>query len=341
MPTEQHHAAVSTLAVRNYWWASVLGGLYFVAGFVLWGGTRASVLSAGLFLLGGAIGLVLHYRLAWKSRARRVAAIVGHLFTGQAILVWQNAYLPLTDYTTSGNADVRDILIYLVSSLIVGGMSMFGGAWGALLGLATHYGFIFNFEEEFSFKWAFPVLIALAGNIVSTASWKLDEAYQQMERLANHDSLTGLFNRHRLGREFARLQRVARDTGRSLLLVAWDLDDLKQVNDTQGHAAGDEYICAFARTLQQHVRTTTDSRAGDAAFRVGGDEFISLHLDAPDGEIVRARTVSDVASVSAGWVRCDALSLDQALTQADAALYRDKAARKQARALALMERTAN
>jgi diguanylate cyclase (GGDEF)-like protein len=332
MPAQRNHSAVSTLAVRNYWWASVVGGLYFAGGFVLWGGTRASIFSSGLFLAGGIVGLTIHYRLVWRSRARRVAVVVAHLFCGQLILIWQNFYLPLTDYTTSGNPEVRSILVYLVSSLLVGGMSMFGGLWGALLGLATHYIFIFNPQEEFSFKWAFPILIALAGNIVSDASWRLDEAYQEMERLANRDNLTGLFNRRRLITEFDRLQAVARETGRSLLMVVWDLDDLKAINDGQGHAAGDAYICDFARALQASVRAGTNARVGDAAFRIGGDEFVSLHLDAPDGDTLRARTHQAFASVSAGWVRCDTLSYDQALTQADAALYRDKAERKLARA---------
>lgn len=332
MPAAKNHSTVSTLAVRNYWWASVIGGFYFAAGFVLWGGTRASIVSSALFLCSGIVGLVVHYRLAWRSRALRVAVVVAHLFTGQLILIWQNLHLPLTDYTVSGNPEVRSILVYLVSSLIVGVMSMFGGIWGALLGLATHYAFIFNSHEEFSFKWAFPILIALAGNIVNEASWRLDAAYQEMERLANRDNLTGLFNRRRLLTEFERLQTVARETGRSLLMVAWDLDDLKQINDTQGHAAGDTYISDFARALQANLRTTSDARAGDCAFRVGGDEFVSLHLNAPDGDTLRERTHHAFASVSAGWVRCDTLTYDQALTQADAALYRDKAERKRVRA---------
>ena len=335
MPSTKRHESVSTLAVRNYWWASMVGGLYFVGGFVAWGGTRASIVSSALFLTGGIAGLMFHYRMPWRSRARRVAMVVGHLFTGQMILIWQNAHLPLSDYTTSGNPDIRAILIYLVSSLIIGGMSMFGGVWGALLGLATHYAFIFDLHEEFSFKWAFPVLIALAGNIVSSAAWRLDEAYLEMERLANHDNLTGLFNRRRLSTEFERLQAVARRSGSALLLVAWDLDDLKKVNDTQGHAAGDEYICDFARALRSHVRTASDTCAGDAAFRIGGDEFISLHIDGPDGDTLQLRAHSVFASVSAGWVRCDALTFDQALTQADAALYQNKAHRKAIRAISV------
>lgn len=206
---------VFTVAFRNYWWSSCLGGLYFVIGFIMWGGTRAAVASSGLFVVAAAIGLAVHYRGNWTTRAPKVAMILGNLLTGQIILVWQQRYLPLSDYTASGDSSVRDFLIYLVSSLIVGTMSMFGGAWGAVLGLSTHYAFIFNSQEEF------------------------------------------------------------------------------------------------------------------AAFRVGGDEFISLHLDALDGDGLVARVRHACASVSAGWIRCERLTLDQALTQADSALYSNKVHRKQ------------
>ncbi len=322
-----HRSGAIAVAVRNYWWFSTLGGIYFVAGFVLWGGSRAAVVSSTIFVMIGAVGMVAHYRIPWPNRASRVAAVLGHMLVGQGILIWQKAYLPLTDFTHSGNPDVRENLVYLVSALLVGTMSMFGGAWGAVLGLAMHYGFIFNAHEEFSFKWAFPLLIAVAGNIVSTASWRLDQAYHDMEKLASHDHLTGLLNRYRLVPEFERLQAVARESGRALLLMAWDLDDLKQVNDTQGHAAGDAYIAAFARALQASVRNAAEVRAADALFRVGGDEFISLHLAAPDGAVMRARVHREFPTVSVGWVRCEGLTLDQAMTQADAALYLDKGTR--------------
>jgi diguanylate cyclase (GGDEF)-like protein len=170
--------------------------------------------------------------------------------------------------------------------------------------------------------------MVLIGGIVASAFRRLDQAYEQLEILANRDSLTGLFNRHCLDSEFDRLQTTARETGKPLLFVAWDLDDLKKVNDTHGHAAGDAYICRFARALEAHVRRTSDARSGDAAFRVGGDEFISMHLDARDGEKLIERVHQSCPSVSAGWIFCNALTLDQALTQADQALYENKEHRK-------------
>lgn len=317
-----------TQAVRNYWWIAAFGGVYFVGGFLAWGGTRGAVVSSGVFLVTGLAGLVAHHRGSWRGRRQMVALILAHQLIGQMVLVWQQAYLPLSDYSATGNPADRDFIIYLVSALIVGTMSMFGGALGAALGLGVHYGLVFDTREAFTFKWAFPVLIAALGNIVSTAFWRLDQAYDQLETLASHDHLTGLLNRRRLVPEFDRVQALARSGGRPLLAVAWDLDDLKPVNDRQGHAAGDALIRRFAEALGTHVRRTTDQRSGDAAFRVGGDEFISLHLDAPDGDALVARVHQAFPAVSAGWVRAEALTLDQAMTRADEALYRHKEARK-------------
>jgi GGDEF domain-containing protein len=331
MPPALDRTGVLTNTTRNYWWVSSLGGLYFVGGFVAWGGSRASIVSSALFVVTGVIGLLLHYRLPWRTNGERLAAVVAHLLIGQLIVIWQQRYLPLSDFTASGNPDARMMLTYLVSALIVGTSSMFGGLAAAGLALALHYLFVFNPREEFSFKWAFPILIAAGGTVVSRATWRLDRAYEKLDRLANHDALTGLLNRRKLVEEYERLVAESAADGRTLLLVAWDLDDLKRVNDTQGHAAGDAYICSFSAALAASVRRTTDRRAGDAAFRVGGDEFISLHLGSPGGEALVARVRATCPTVSAGWVPCAGLTLDQALTRADERLYADKAARKAGR----------
>ncbi len=320
---------VGTTVVRNYWWSSTAICLYFSLGFLLWGASRAALVSSILPLLVATAGLVAHYHIRWAQRWPQVAMIMGHLLLGQAILGWQKAHLPLSDYTSTGNPAARDFLIYLTSTLIMGTMSALGGWWGALASLPMHYAFIFDIHEEFSLKWIFPAFMVLAGAIVSSSFWKLDEAYEQLEDLANRDHLTGLLNRHRLIPEFERLQDVARETGQALLLVAWDLDGLKEVNDQSGHAAGDAHIRNFALALQANVRKPSGSRYGDAAFRVGGDEFVSMHLDAPDGETLMARVHESHPFVSAGWVPCNTRTLDQALTQADKALYRNKERRKQ------------
>ena len=192
-------------AARNYWFAAAFGGVYFAGGFILWGGSQQAVLSSAVFLAFAIAGFLAHVSGRWTSRHAIVAMVLAHQLIGEAVLVWQKAYLPLSDYSLTGNAADRDFIIYLVSALIVGTMSMFGGVLGAVLGLTAHFAFVFNLHEPVTFKWAFPILIAIAGVTQSVAFWRLDDAYEQLERLATHDSLTSLMNRHRLQAEFDRL----------------------------------------------------------------------------------------------------------------------------------------
>ncbi|MDR5683180.1 MAG: GGDEF domain-containing protein [Armatimonadota bacterium] len=99
------------------------------------------------------------------------------------------------------------------------------------------------------------------------ANTRLEEAMQALHEASITDALTGLFNRRhfneRLEDEFQRAARY----GQPLSVLIADLRGLKRVNDTMGHAAGDEVLRQVASALRQAIRTT------DLAFRIGGDEF--------------------------------------------------------------------
>jgi diguanylate cyclase (GGDEF)-like protein len=92
----------------------------------------------------------------------------------------------------------------------------------------------------------------------------------EFRRLATTDPLTGLANRRsaeqRLAVELARSQRY----GYALTIVAFDLNNFKQINDRYGHPAGDLVLCAFADRLAATIRLS------DLAVRLGGDEFLLL-----------------------------------------------------------------
>ncbi len=93
---------------------------------------------------------------------------------------------------------------------------------------------------------------------------------RELRHLADHDPLTGLFNRRRFEQELDRhVAEVARYGPRGALLVL-DLDHFKYVNDALGHHAGDELILAVAALLQNRLRGT------DTIARLGGDEFAVL-----------------------------------------------------------------
>ena len=94
------------------------------------------------------------------------------------------------------------------------------------------------------------------------------------KHMAYHDHLTGLPNRAMFAERMAQALADMRRTGRAIGVLALDLDRFKLVNDTYGHAAGDELITDIAARLKSLVRDS------DIVARLGGDEFAILHADA-------------------------------------------------------------
>src|SRR4051812_44866890 len=93
---------------------------------------------------------------------------------------------------------------------------------------------------------------------------------RQLEYLADHDPVTGLYNRRRFERELGRELAYLRRYGGCGAVLMIDLDDLKRVNDRFGHAAGDQLIAGVAGLLRARLRST------DVVARMGGDEFAVL-----------------------------------------------------------------
>jgi len=99
----------------------------------------------------------------------------------------------------------------------------------------------------------------------------LEEQNAELERLANTDYLTNLYNRrcffHTAETEFS----GAMCSGQPVSITLIDLDHFKQVNDTHGHLVGDRVLIHVAQLIRSHCR------ASDVAARYGGEEFIILH----------------------------------------------------------------
>jgi diguanylate cyclase (GGDEF)-like protein/PAS domain S-box-containing protein len=93
---------------------------------------------------------------------------------------------------------------------------------------------------------------------------------QQLSWQASHDALTGLVNRREFERRLAELLETARTHGRQHVLLYIDLDHFKTVNDTCGHAAGDELLRSLTSVMSSRMR------GSDTLARVGGDEFGAL-----------------------------------------------------------------
>ncbi len=111
-------------------------------------------------------------------------------------------------------------------------------------------------------------------NIIHKEKKELEKAYQKIDRLANHDILTGLPNR-RLFIELLKpaLRQADRNMTKTAVLFI-DLDDFKPVNDKLGHDAGDKVLQMVAQ------RFTSSLRESDAIARIGGDEFAAIICNA-------------------------------------------------------------
>jgi two-component system, cell cycle response regulator len=104
------------------------------------------------------------------------------------------------------------------------------------------------------------------------------ERHQLARALAIKDDLTGLYNRRGLYTLAEQQVRVSERGGQGFLVLYADLDGLKGINDTYGHAEGSRAIVGAARALRETLRSS------DIVARVGGDEFIALVLDpGPEG----------------------------------------------------------
>lgn len=91
-----------------------------------------------------------------------------------------------------------------------------------------------------------------------------------LEQISTTDELTGILNRRGFEEEFRRVLARAHRHGEEGVLVYVDLDDFKPINDTYGHAAGDEVLRQAGRILMENVR------GSDTVARIGGDEFCVL-----------------------------------------------------------------
>jgi diguanylate cyclase (GGDEF)-like protein len=177
-------------------------------------------------------------------------------------------------------------------------------------------------------------LTAQASTAISNA-----QLLSQIRHQALHDPLTGLPNRALILERADQLLARARGGNRSLAVLFIDLDGFKEVNDTFGHAAGDELLLTFAGRLQAQLRSE------DTVGRLGGDEFVVLLEDTsatrPDQVAERllaaAREPFTIAESGAGRLSVTASigiatgereEPGQLLRDADVALYDAKAAGK-------------
>ncbi len=226
-----------------------------------------------LLLFGNA--LVWPHAAYWRSRRAKEPRVteqwnlaIDSLLGGFWVVAMQGCLIPST--LVLGMLAMNNISIGSTRFLSIG---LLANAAGAALGLLL---LGLNFEPAASlstqllcvpFLLAYPLCV---GFVAFRLAKKLHAQREELKHLSERDAMTGLYNRRYfedgLQREFFKFLRYQHD----VCLVIADIDHFKQINDTFGHAAGDDAIRAFARVLTEH------SRQGDLVARLGGDEFVAL-----------------------------------------------------------------
>jgi diguanylate cyclase (GGDEF)-like protein len=158
-------------------------------------------------------------------------------------------------------------------------------------------------------------------------------AEQTIRQLSLRDPLTGLANRRSLHESEKHLIATAKRSGKLMAVLAIDLDDFKAVNDSYGHAAGDQVLVTSAERMKLLLRES------DVIARFGGDEFVIVLGQVDDAEAVRevasrvvnslcqpmqlagGRTAHIGASVGIAICRAGEKTLEDLLKKADTALY--------------------
>jgi diguanylate cyclase (GGDEF)-like protein len=138
-------------------------------------------------------------------------------------------------------------------------------------------------DNRFTGQRCSPEVAQVFGLVADHAGRAVENArrFEREARAARTDALTGLGHHGALMERLAVAVAEARASGRPLSLVMIDLDSFKGVNDRLGHLAGDALLAALAERLRTHLR------AGELAFRYGGEEF-SLVLPGVDGAAANA-----------------------------------------------------
>ena len=288
-----------------------------------WKGDLAqSVLNAlpSLTLVLDATGTVLATNAAWKAFHE------AHLDDVVAIEVGDN-YIERMRNASLSHRWAHQTLAG-VTSVLAGRMQSFEMDYDMMLA---------HTDRSFSLS---AVPLPHGGALVSQIdiSWRT-ALERQLSHRATHDALTGLPNRMLLTDRLAQaIQRAAR-SGTMVGVLFCDLDQFKVLNDTLGHAAGDQVIVSVARRLQSVCRAT------DSVTRFGGDEFVvvveDIHGEADASEVANRLREAVTAPmqvdgvdmwfgasigvvVSSGNVRATGRDADDLLRDADTAMYRAK-----------------
>lgn len=236
----------------------------------------------------------------------------------------------------AGRAVARDLRAEMVVFAVLIGVL---GALNAAKLVVILSGGLEALDLNSTFQRTFYIYMSFLGTVLPPCVvWLvLRRLTDELRSMAAHDPLTRVLNRRGL-MEGLEAHFRSRTAGPAYLLIV-DIDHFKDINDTHGHQVGDRVICHVAQVLK------ASARQGDLICRLGGEEFVVISLDTTrDGALQLAERTraaiehSEVPGTSPDRpLRCtvtlgvsagltSAQALDACIQQADAALYRGKAA---------------
>jgi diguanylate cyclase (GGDEF)-like protein len=179
----------------------------------------------------------------------------------------------------------------------------------------------------------------LVAYLTTTLSADIAEARERIENLAQTDSMTGLYNLRMFNEIWQREHASAERDRETYAMLLIDIDQLKDINDTFGHEAGNSAITLVAQCLQRSIRGT------DSAGRFGGDEFTVL-LPGASQEVaesvvkrIRHNVYKTTLDLRSRMIRCsvsigvvtfpkDGRDMRELMSAADHRMYRDKELRR-------------
>jgi diguanylate cyclase (GGDEF)-like protein len=309
-----HPRLVRQKLLKVFWWL-VAGGIVLTA--PLYG---AAWLNPQSWVQSGIMNILIV--TAWAGLGWMVSR--RHETYGHLLFVC--GLIPFVAYTTGADANLAMQLNLQPSSRIalMGPMQLFlgllGGVPGVILGLlltaVSFWGNPLNqlviTGHQLLLFGIFGVFIQRLLKALEQRQDQLEALNQQLETAALTEPITGFRNRRALEQDWDALNK------QQTSFAMWDLDGLKRINDSKGHQAGDQFIAAFCQTLKNK------SNANALLYRVGGDEFISIHPNIPNLESLIEAVHSEFRTVSVGWVRLSDHDLDAAMLESDALMYKNK-----------------
>lgn len=269
---------------------------------------------------------------AWMA----ICWLVSRWYSAVAILVFLMGLMPLVTFlTVSDSMTERALNLSVPSRIALLGplelmMGVLGGPIAALLGLAiavacfwgNDFSQVIITGHQLVLYGIFGALIHRLLKALEQHHDRLESANAQLEQMTLRDAATGFFNRRALEQDFTDFGASLTVGRQALAFAMWDVDGLKRINDSLGHSAGDRHLEGFTTALRLASSPT------DRLYRVGGDEFISVHPNTAHLSALIDRVREQFTDVSVGWVLMTSHDLDALLLETDALMYADKNARR-------------